>query len=183
MRTKARVAAVAVVTVVGMAATSDTGYGVKAKDAVTIKAVLDGKVPEFKGPSKVQRGAALTFLNDSDPRKIGPHTLTLVAKKLVPVVKSRKDAEKCFEEGLCGAIAMAHKYDPKTEKVNKPSVDVGRRNAWDTSFESFDDKGDSFYTEEEGGEQTRKVLARAGTRLTLFCAVHPEMVKTIKVVK
>ena len=130
----------------------------------------------------MQRGAKLTFLNTSDPRKIGPHTLTLVDKKLVPVVKSRKDADKCFEEGLCGAIAVAHKFDFKTEDVNKPSVDVGRKKAWDASFESLEGKGDSFYTEEEGGSQTRKVVAPAGTRLTLFCAVHPEMVKTIKVV-
>ena len=99
------------------------------------------------------------------------------------MVRSRKEGEACFREGLCGTIAVAHKFDPKTEKINKPSVDVGRKKAWDTSFESLEGKGDSFYTEEEGGTQTRKVVAPVGSRLTFFCAVHPEMVKTIKVVE
>lgn len=159
---------------------SQAGAGGGGKDEVTIKAVLDGKRPEFTGPSKVERGAKLTFLNASDPKKIGPHTLSLVEKKLVPVVRSRKDGKACFTSGLCGTIAEAHKYDPKTDEINKPSIDVGRKGAWDTAFGK---KGDSFYTETEGGNQTRKVVAPVGARLTLFCAVHPEMVKTIKVVE
>jgi hypothetical protein len=150
-----------------------------AKRGITIKAVLDGKETLFKGPSRIERGAELTFVNDSVPKKIGPHTITLLEAELVPEVKTRKDAEACFTEGICGVIARAHRFDPRTEKVNKPSVDVGRKGAWD---EAFGKKGDSFYTEEEGGTQTRKVVAPVGTRLTFFCAVHPEMVKHVKVV-
>ena len=183
MFTKARVAGAIVAAVAVVAGPTEAGYGGDAKDGVTIRAVLEGKLPEFKGPSKVSRGAPLTFLNDSDPKKIGPHTITLVDKAIVPVVRNRKEAEACFREGLCGAIAAAHKFNPRTERVNKPSVDVGRKGAWDVAFESLEGKGDSFYTEEEGGNQTRKVRAPVGSRLTLFCAVHPEMVKTIRVVK
>ena len=46
---------------------------------------------------------------------------------------TRKGAEACFRDGVCGEIAKAHRFDPKTEMVNKPSVDKGRKGAWDAA--------------------------------------------------
>lgn len=183
--TKARVAgAVTAVAVAGAGAlsaapTSAQKYSGGPKP-ITIKAVLKGKTPKYKGPSKVQRGAKLTVLNDSDPRKIGPHTWSLVKKSQLP--KSKKEQKDCGRNlsGVCGRIAKAHKVDLETFEVRRPNVDVGKKKAWDRSFGR---KGDSFYSETEGETHTRKVKAKVGSKLTFFCAVHPEMSKTLKVVR
>jgi hypothetical protein len=181
-RTKAAGVAAIAATALGAAVAagpSQAGYG--GKEGITIKAVLGAKGPAYKGPSKVSRGATITFVNASDPKEIGPHTFSLVEPDLIPEDGgTRKGANKCFKAGLCGAIAIAHKFDPKTEKINKPSVDKGKKGAWDVAF---GEAGDSFYTEEEGGTETRKVVDPVGARLTFFCAVHPNMVKRIKVVE
>ena len=48
---------------------------------------------------------------------------------------------------------------------------------------SFGKTGDTWYTETKNAKESRTISAKAGTTLTYFCAVHPNMVGTIKVVK
>ncbi len=149
---------------------------------VTIKAVFKGgkSAPKFKGPNKVARGSKLTMLNASNPKKIGPHTFSIVKKNLLP--RKKAEYEACHDldpASACGRIAKAHKVNPKTFAVGKPDVDVGKK-GWDKSFGK---KGDTFYTETEGESETRKVTAKVGSKLILFCAVHPEMVKKLKVTR
>jgi hypothetical protein len=181
--TKARMAggvalvAVAGASALGAAPTSAQKYDGGPKP-ITVRATLKGKEPVFTGPSKVERGARLTVLNETKPRKIGPHTFSLVKGSQLP--KSRAEQKECGEElsGICGRIAKAHKVDPETFQVGKPDVDVGKK-GWDKSFGK---KGDSWYTETEDEKSTRKVTAKVGTKLTFFCAVHPNMQKKVRVV-
>ena len=151
--------------------------------AATITMKLKGKgksaVPYFTGPKTVAHGAKLKIVNDTAPKAIGPHTFSLVKAGLVP--KGAKAQSKCAGEnaltGLCLTIAKAHEVDLKTFKVSKPIVETGRT-GWDTSFGKT---GDSWYTETKGEKTSRIVTAKAGTTLTYFCAVHPNMVGKIKV--
>ena len=137
---------------------------------------LKGKRPLFTGPKRISQGARLTVVNRSSPKKIGPHTFSLVKPALIP--KTKKARKACFDGNICLTIALAHEFDPETEKIGKNSVEVGGK-GWNKSFGK---KGDSFYTEVKGGKQTRRVTAPVGTTLTYFCAVHPGMKGKIKVV-
>lgn len=147
-------------------------------DVAKIKMVQKGRDLTFTGPKEVEKGAKLRIVNDTNPKKVGPHTFTLITSKNMPT--SKKKQKKCEElEGVCGDIAAAHKFDPKTNKVNKPSVDAGKK-GWDKPFGT---KGDSWYTEKNGTIAGRKVTAKPGTVLRFFCVVHPFMKGKIKVVK
>ncbi len=138
---------------------------------------LKGKRPVFKGPKRVSEGARLTIVNKTAPRKIGPHTFSLVKKGELP--KTKKERKSCFEGNICFTIAMAHRFDPETERINRPKVEVGGK-GWNKSFGK---KGDSWYTETKGEKTGRRVTAAAGKTLYYLCAVHPGMQGKIRVVK
>jgi hypothetical protein len=133
----------------------------------------------FSGPKKISRGEKLTIKNVSNPQQIGPHTFTLIQPSKRP--KGRKQFKACgnLQLPVCRKIGKAHKFDPKTKQINKPSVDVGKK-GWD---KSFGNKGDTWYTQAKGDKETRKVTAPVGTTLTYFCVIHPNMHGTLKVVK
>ena len=135
----------------------------------------------FAGPDTIKAGKNLKIENSTNPKQVGPHTFSLVEKKLLP--KTEKEMKNCFSPGaICLAIAIAHEFDPETEEINKQDVEVGK-DGWDTPFDSADEgaEGDSWYTETKDETTKRKVKAKAGTKLTYFCAVHPWMVGTVKV--
>lgn len=137
--------------------------------------------PHFTGSTTVTAGAPLRIRNLSDPEKIGPHTFTLVAANAVP--RSQKAMKTCFTPGkLCMTVAIAHEFDEKTEKINRPLVEAGQP-GWDKRFSRTVRKGDSWFTEKKGETFEQPVAARAGTVLRYFCAVHPEMQGKIKVVE
>lgn len=181
---KLRVAgAVTAVAVAGTAAvvapTSQAQYN-NPPSPVTIKMKAKGKKFRFVGPSKVEKGAKITFVNKDDARKTGPHTATVIDRDLVP--KGKAELKACENlEGVCGDIAKAHKVEfakggPPT--IGKPDVDVGKK-GWDKAFGK---KGDTWYTETKNAKETRKLVAK-GSSITFFCVVHPTMVKTLKIKK
>lgn len=179
MQNKARKAALAAV----IAATGVVGVAPPASAAEkTVKMVVNGEVPAFKAPKSVKRGDKLTVVNKSDPEAIGPHTLSLVKPSELP---SKKQWKKCGMPPfafICATIFEAHEVEvpengPPT--VGKHDVEVGKK-GWDKSFGKT---GDSWLTENEGDKTSRRVTAKAGSALTLFCAVHPNMVAKVKVKK
>lgn len=153
------------------------GHG--ATITMKLKGTGEQAVPYFAGPKKVRTGAKLTIVNATAIEAIGPHTFSLVKPKLIPT--SAEDMRACGEQfqGLCGTIAAAHEFDPQTMQVKKHDLDV-KGKGWNAAFGKT---GDSWYTETKGESYSRKVTAKAGTTLTYFCAVHPNMVGKIKVVK
>jgi len=179
--TKARAAATAAtitaVAAAGVAAPSNAQYQDIPKPA-TVEMVMKGKLPVFKGPKTVSKGAKLTIVNKTSLKQIGPHTFSLVKPAKVP---SKKQWKQCGEklELLCGEIARAHKVNMETGQPGKVFLDVGKK-GFDKSFGK---KGDSWFTDAKGDEFSRKVTAKAGSTLTYFCAVHPNMVGKIKVTK
>jgi hypothetical protein len=174
-----RTIAIAVAAAATVAGVAGGGGAAKAQDysvdtgPVTIKIKLKGKHPFFKGPKRITQGEKLTVLNQTAVQKIGPHTFSLVKPVLIP--RTKKARKRCT---LCETIGIAHKFNPKTEKVNKPKVEAGEK-GWDKSFGK---KGDSWYTDAKGQKHARRVSAPVGTVLTYFCAVHPTMKGKIRVV-
>jgi len=164
----------------GVAGTGTAAAKDSARAATTkIKIEIEHKEPVFVGPSTIKQGSSLQIVNDSNPKKIGPHTFSIVKRKLLP--SSKKEFKQCFQKGVCGSIAAAHEYDPATNKINKPTVEVGET-GWDKAF-SKDHTGDSWYTEKKNTRQSRVVSAKPGTKLFYLCAVHPFMQGKITVVK
>jgi hypothetical protein len=152
---------------------------VPAESVTTIEIKLEGKKMGFFGPGTVHEGEELKIVNKTNPRQVGPHTFSLVEKGLLP--KTAKQRQTCFTPGhICLSIAEWHHFNPKTEKVSKPEVEVGPL-GWST-MGSVKTEGDSWFSgEKPGGEVDRKVTAKAGTTLYFMCAVHPWMQGSIKV--
>jgi hypothetical protein len=141
-----------------------------------ITAVSDGKNLAFQGDKTVSSGSKLTYVDATNPKKVGPHTFTLIKKGLIP--ESKSEMKACGQlQGVCGDIAKAHEIDLKTFEVAKPIVEVGEK-GWDTSFGKI---GDTFYEDKKGSTNSRTVSAEPGTTLHYFCVVHPFMKGKIKV--
>jgi hypothetical protein len=164
------------VVVVGGAASADT-TAKRATAKITME--KDGRNLFFNGPETVEKGSKLKIENLTSPRKVGPHTFTLVKKGALPT--SRREIKKCgsVELPVCLKTLEAHETDPKTFEVGKADVENGKK-GWDAAFSSRR-AGDSWYTEKKGDSESRKVSAGDGKRLYFFCVVHPEMAGKIKV--
>ncbi len=171
------ITAIAVLVAGGVSAAAPVSHAGKAGDA-KIRMFVKGKNLGFKGTRKVSAGAELSIVNRTDPQLVGPHTFTLIRKRKLP--STGKQMKRCEQgKGVCAAIARAHRYDPQTNIVHRPDVDVGKA-GWDRSFGK---RGDSWYTETDGERTSRVVSAKPGTTLYYFCVVHPFMQGKIKVVK
>lgn len=148
-------------------------------EPATITMELAGKRIFFDGPATVQKGQELQIVNNTSVRKVGPHTFSLAKQSVLP--DTPNGFKKCFTPGkVCMDIAVAHKFNPKTEKIGKPVVDVGAK-GWNRSF-TKERTGDSWYTETKDESTTRRVTASAGSTLRFICAIHPDMQGKIKVV-
>lgn len=159
------------IALLGTGAQAGEQQDARAKETVKLAMVADGKELSFEGPGKVEKGAKLKIVNETDPKKIGPHTFSFVRKGAQP--KTKEEANACGKrfEGVCGRILEAHEVDLDTGQVGKPNVDAGEK-GWDATFGK---KGDSWVTEAEGEKESREVTAEAGSRLYYLCIVHPEM--------
>lgn len=136
-----------------------------------------GKV-KFVSPQTVTQGDTLKIVNSTDPKKIGPHTFSLVKKGVLP--KTAPARKSCFSpKHICLSIAEWHKFNPKTEKIGLDPVEVGPK-GWSTAGDNAK-KGDSWFTEKKGETFEQQVTAAPGD-LYFICAVHSWMQGKVKVV-
>lgn len=132
----------------------------------------------FEGPKTVTQGDNLKIVNTTDPKKIGPHTFSLVKKSVMPKTSPARKA--CFTpKHICLSIAMWHKFNPKTEQIGLNPVKVGPK-GWSTAGDNAK-KGDSWFTEKKGDSFEQQVTAAPGD-LYFICAVHSWMQGKVKVV-
>jgi hypothetical protein len=173
------VAALGVLTVVAGGSAATASPAAKAQAAAVITAQKEGKDIFFEGPKTVEQGQVLKFKNKTDPRKIGPHTFSLVTKKSLP--KTNDEIKACFKEGaaICGAIFGWHEFDPQTQELGAKLSEAGKK-GWDTEG-TEKRKGDSVYVPRENGSFKQKVTAPEGKTLHFICVVHPFMQGKIKV--
>ena len=128
---------------------------------------------KFVGPASVHQGDELKVVNDTDPKKVGPHTFSLVTKGTVP--KTKPARKNCFTpKHICMSIAKWHGFNPKTEKITINPVEVGEE-GWSTAGDNSTE-GDSWFTGEakKGTSITQRVTAEPGT-VYFLCAIHPWM--------
>ena len=131
---------------------------------------------KFVAPASVYQGDELTILNETDPKRVGPHTFSLVTKGSLP--KTPQARKTCFTpKSICMAIAKWHGFNPKTDKITKNPAKAGPE-GWST-LGSTSKNGDSWFTGEskKGTSITQQVTADPATTPTLYfvCAVHPWM--------
>jgi hypothetical protein len=135
----------------------------------------------FEAPKTIVDGEELTILNTTDPRKVGPHTFSLVTKSSLP--KTRSARKLCFTpHHICKAIAAWHGVKGNgPPKVNP--AEAGPE-GWST-MGSLTKKGDSWFTgEKPKATFTQKVDADTSsgpTRIYFMCAVHSWMHGSINV--
>jgi len=139
----------------------------------TISMVLEKGALGFSAPTTVHQGDELKVINETDPKKVGPHTFSLVTKGVLP--KTPNARKNCFTpKHICMSIAQWHGFNPKTERITVNPVEAGPE-GWSTAGDNTK-KGDSWFTGEKksGTSLTQLVTAEPGT-LYFICAIHPFM--------
>jgi hypothetical protein len=167
--------ATSAVAVLGLAVFASSSAPAKGPlEPAKIKMVFDPQAgpPAFTGDTSVLPGQDLKIINKTKPRKIGPHTFSLVEEASLPT--TRKQMKECerIELPVCANVFRTHDVS-KRFVVRKPDVDKGL-DGWDKSFND-DVKGDTWYTEKQAETETRAVSAAPGSTLYYFCLVHPVM--------
>jgi hypothetical protein len=145
--------------------TTETVYAKEVKGAL-----------KFVAPASVHVGDDLTFLSETNPKKVGPHTFSLVTKGSLP--KTPNARKNCFTpKHICMSVAKWHGFDAKTEKITVNPVEAGPE-GWST-LGNNSKKGDSWFSGETkaGTSITQQVTADPAATPTLYflCAVHPWM--------
>jgi hypothetical protein len=143
--------------------------------AATVFMKADKKGLRFVAPKTVAAGEELKVVNQSDPRKFGPHTFSLVTKGSLP--KTPNARKLCFAKGhICRAIARWHGVKGNGPVKENPA-EAGLP-GWDTLGNNSRD-GDSWFTGSKPGTsfaQTVTADVTAGpTRIYFLCAIHPWM--------
>jgi hypothetical protein len=149
----------------------------KRANAAVITMEQGGRGLFFDGPRTVERGQELKIKNLTNPSKSGPHTFSLVNRKLLP--DSGREFKRCFQDGICGEIAKWHQIDFDTFEVGRNPVEAGK-DGWNQQG-NLKRKGDSWYSEAKNESFKREVTAQKGKALHFICAFHPEMQGKIKV--
>lgn len=138
--------------------------------------IRDGKQGlRFVAPKTIAEGESLTVVNQTNPKKVGPHTFSLVQPEFIP--KTPKAQKVCFTKGhICKAIAHWHGVKGNGPPTENPA-EAGAE-GWST-MGSLTEKGDSWFTGEKPKasiEQRVDAGATAGPVTIYFmCAIHPWM--------
>lgn len=128
---------------------------------------------KFVAPATVKQGEQLEIVNETDPKKVGPHTFSLVTPGSVP--KTPNARKNCFTpKHICMSIAKWHGFNPKTQKISVNPAKAGPE-GWST-LGSTSKKGDSWFSgEKKGGHFSQEVSSSAPSTIYFMCAIHPWM--------
>jgi hypothetical protein len=128
---------------------------------------------KFVSPASVKQGDQLEIVNETNPKKVGPHTFSLVTPGSVPKTSSAR--KNCFTpKHICMSIAKWHGFNPKTEQITINPAKAGAE-GWST-LGSTSKKGDSWFTgEKPGGHFSQEVSSSAPSTIYFVCAIHPWM--------
>jgi plastocyanin len=168
-------AAISLVLAPGLAGAAVTPTGVT--DTIHI---TEGKgfSLKFVAPKTVTQGDDLEIINETNPKRVGPHTFSLVTKGSLP--KTKPARQKCFTPNhICIAIAKWHGATEKTPPTKNPAK--AGVEGWST-MGNLNKKGDSWFTGNKPGTSfSQQVTAQPGT-IYFMCAIHPWMQGKVNVV-
>lgn len=153
--------------------------GATSANTVLMK-ISKGKLA-FVAPTTIIAGEELTVRNQTNPKQVGPHTLSLVTKGSLP--KTAKARQRCFTPNhICKEIADWHGVKGNGPVKENPA-EAGA-DGWDT-LGSLSKEGDSWFTGEKAGTSFSapvSVDTSAGpSRIYFICAIHAEMQGSINV--
>jgi len=141
--------------------------------------IKDGKGGlRFEAPKTIVFGEELEVLNQTNAKKVGPHTFSLVTKGSIP--KTPKQRQLCFTpHHICKAIADWHGVKGEGPPTKNPAK--AGEEGWD-ALGSLSKEGDSWFTgTKPKASIVQKVSAAAGTTIYFMCAIHPWMHGSIQV--
>lgn len=148
--------------------------------AGTVYMKADKKGLRFEAPKTIVNGETLKVVNQSDPKKVGPHTLSLVTQGSLP--KTPKARQLCFTpKHICKAIAEWHGVKGNGPVKINP-VDAGPE-GWST-LGSVSKEGDSWFTQKKGASFSQPVnvdTSAGASRIYFVCAIHSFMQGSINV--
>ncbi len=138
------------------------------------------KTLHFVGPKTVNEGEELEVINQTDPRKVGPQTFSLVEASAIPKTKAQR--ESCAKNGgICKAIMGWHGV--RANGSAKTVVVEAGAEGWGTEG-GLKAKGDSWFSSKKGASIRLKVSAGATVapiKLTFMSAFDPSLRGTITV--
>lgn len=143
--------------------------------------IKDGKKGlRFEAPKSIVNGEDLAVVNQTDPRKFGPHTFSLVTKASLP--KTAKARQLCFTpKHICRSIATWHGVKGNGPVKVNPVIGP---NGW-SALGSLNEVGDSWFTGNKAGTSfvapTAFDTSAGAQRIYFLCAIHPWMQGTINV--
>lgn len=130
------------------------------------------KTLSFVGPKTVNEGEELEIVNQTDPRKVGPQTFSLVEASAIP--KTKVQRESCAKKGgICKAIMGWHGV--KGNGSARTVVVKAGAEGWGTEG-GLMAKGDSWFSNKKGATIRLKVAAGATVapiKLTFMSAFDP----------
>jgi hypothetical protein len=176
-------AVIAAVAAIGCAAFATGSAGAESTLAGTTDTVYMKEVKgalKFVAPAAVHQGDELEIVDQTNPKKVGPHSFSLVTESSLP--KTPQARKGCFApKHICISIAQWHGTNMKTGKVSINPVEVGPA-GWSTPGTTTK-KGDSWFSDKKGGSFSQPVTADPATTPTLYflCAIHPWMQGKTKV--
>jgi hypothetical protein len=147
-----------------------SGAGLGPANTVYMK---DGKGGlRFEAPKTIASGAELEILNQTNAKRVGPHTFSLVTKGSLP--KTPKARQLCFTpHHICKAIADWHGVKGEGPPTKNPAK--AGEEGWDT-MGSLTKEGDTWFTgSKPKASIVQKVTAAPGTTIYFMCAIHPWM--------
>lgn len=134
----------------------------------------------FVGPKRVREGSQLEIVNETDPKKVGPQTFSLVEEEEVPT--TRKERAACLSKGhICKAIMGWNRVT--NGKASKRWANAGQP-GWG-ELGSVTGRGDSWFTNKKGQSFSESVNAGATAApvvLTFISAFDPALSGSITVV-
>ena len=163
---------------VGVAAIAFTGSAsaeqAQAAKPAKLKMAIKGTSSTSSAAETVEKGQKLKIINKTRVNEVGPHTFTLVKPELIDSAKERKRCERLESKRLPehprGAPGRpAARLPGRQAQRGQAARRAGTRSSPSTK------KGDSWFTDQRGATETRKVRAEVGDTLGYFCVVHPFM--------
>jgi hypothetical protein len=126
---------------------------------------------KFVAPATVTQGDQLEVVNETNPKKVGPHTFALVTKGSLP--QTKKARQTCFTPNhICKAIANWQGVKGEGAPTINPAT--AGAEGWDTSG-SVKKKGDSWFTGTKPGASFSQQVSAGPQTLYFMCAIHPWM--------
>jgi hypothetical protein len=127
---------------------------------------------KFVAPPTVTAGDQLEIVNETNPKKVGPHTFSLVTKGSLPkTVGARKN---CFTPNhICLSIA---KWQGVKGENSPPTINPSKAGAegWST-MGTLKKTGDSWFTGVKPGAKFSQIVSSTPQTIYFMCAIHPWM--------